>query len=155
VNALKAPAALALIAALLGGCGGDGDRAKVEDTIHDALNNLDPAQRTAFPVGAGPPRVKKDSCKSTPKTTGPDQSSAADSRARPAASQGARTAPTSKAPRVLVVRRQIRAHPVPCARRSGRQRQDLLGNAPATASSSTRNSNDLPRRPQATKALVR
>jgi hypothetical protein len=67
VNALKAPAALALIAVLLAGCGGGGDRAKVEDTIQNALNNLDPAQRTAFPIGAGPPRVKQDSCKSTQK----------------------------------------------------------------------------------------
>jgi hypothetical protein len=57
------PAALALTVMLVAGCGGGGHRAKVEDTLQDSLNTLDPALRTAFPVGAGPPRVKENSCR--------------------------------------------------------------------------------------------
>ena len=58
-------AALALAAMLLTGCGGSGHRAKVEDTLQNSLNNLDPVVRMALPVGAGPPRVKENSCKRT------------------------------------------------------------------------------------------
>jgi hypothetical protein len=65
VDALRALAALALIAVLLVGCGGGDHRATVEDTVQNSLNNLDPTLRIAFPVGAGPPRVKENSCKKT------------------------------------------------------------------------------------------
>jgi len=58
-------AALALAATLLTGCGGSDHRAKVEDTLQNSLNNLDPVVRMALPVGAGPPRVKENSCKRT------------------------------------------------------------------------------------------
>ena len=58
-------AALALTAMLLAGCGGGDHRAKVEDTLKNSLNNLDPVVRMALPVGAGPPRVKENSCKRT------------------------------------------------------------------------------------------
>jgi hypothetical protein len=55
------------------------------------------------------------------------------------------------APRVLVVPRQIRAHPIPCARGSERQRPDRLDNGRTTA----RNSDHRRRRLEAAKALVR
>jgi hypothetical protein len=58
-------AALALAAMLLAGCGGGGHRPKIEDTLQNSLNNLDPVVRMALPVGAGPPRVKENSCKRT------------------------------------------------------------------------------------------
>lgn len=58
------PAALALTAILLvAGCGGGDHSAKVEDTLQSSLNNLDPELRQAFPIGAGPPRVKANSCR--------------------------------------------------------------------------------------------
>jgi hypothetical protein len=58
-------AALALTVAVLGGCGGGGGdhSAKVEDALRSYLNTLDPLQREAFPIGAGPPRVKENSCR--------------------------------------------------------------------------------------------
>ena len=66
VATLKGPAALALTAMVLAGCGGDDHRGTVEDTLQDSLNHLDPAMRGAFPVGAGPPRVEPNSCKRIP-----------------------------------------------------------------------------------------
>jgi hypothetical protein len=56
-------AALALTAMLLAGCGGGAGRPKVAATLQHYLNTLGPEQRSAFPVGAGPPRVKENSCK--------------------------------------------------------------------------------------------
>jgi hypothetical protein len=48
---------------LSAGCGGGGHHTTVEETLQNALNHLSPQQRSAFPIGAGPPRVKKNSCK--------------------------------------------------------------------------------------------
>jgi hypothetical protein len=65
------PAALALTAMLLAGCGGGHHRAQVEDTTQNSLNHLDPTLRAFFPVGAGPPRVKANSCKKIAQPTPP------------------------------------------------------------------------------------
>jgi hypothetical protein len=64
--------AVALTAALAA-CGGGGsdDRAKVEASLRDYLSTLDPqacvgsrfCQQGVFPLGAGPPRVRENSCK--------------------------------------------------------------------------------------------
>lgn len=62
VYSVLLPAALALTAILIVGCGED-HRSTVEDTVQNSLNNLDPPQRAAFPIGAGPPRVKENSCR--------------------------------------------------------------------------------------------
>ena len=64
-------AALALAAMLLTGCGGSDDPAKVEASLLHYLSTLDPeaclnsrvCRQGAFPVGAGPPRVRENSCK--------------------------------------------------------------------------------------------
>jgi len=55
-------AALALATMLLTGCGGSDDRTKVEASLHDYLSTIDP-RASAFPVGAGVPRVAENSCK--------------------------------------------------------------------------------------------
>jgi hypothetical protein len=62
---------------------------------------------------------------------------------------------TSAAAALVVVRGHVRTCPIPCIGRSERQRSDRLGNARATARAQTRNSNRLPRRSEAAKALVR
>jgi len=61
-----------LIGLLFAGCAGGGTTpAKVEDTIQNSLNHLDPTLRAFFPVGAGPPRVKANSCKKIAQPTPP------------------------------------------------------------------------------------
>lgn len=54
--------ALALTAMLLAGCGGGNDPAKVEADLRQYMSGLSPEQ-APFPIGAGPPRVRNDSCK--------------------------------------------------------------------------------------------
>jgi hypothetical protein len=63
-------AALALTA-VLAACGGGGsdDRAKVEASLQDYLNTIDPRQEGVFPIGAGAPQVRENSCKNL--QTGP------------------------------------------------------------------------------------
>jgi hypothetical protein len=67
-------AALALIAMVLTACGGGGadDGAKVEASLQHYLSTLNPEQSLGpqtrpavgvFPIGAGPPRVRENSCK--------------------------------------------------------------------------------------------
>ena len=64
-------AALALAAVLLTGCGGSDDRAKVEASLQHYLSTPYPqgcldsrlCQEGVFPVGAGAPQVKENSCK--------------------------------------------------------------------------------------------
>ena len=62
-------AALALAAVLLTGCGGSDDRAKVEASLRHylihphACINYRFCPEGAFPVGAGAPQVKENSCK--------------------------------------------------------------------------------------------
>ena len=64
-------AALALAAMMLTGCGGRDDRAKVEASLRHYLRTLDPeaclnsrfCQQGVFPLGAGVPQVKENSCK--------------------------------------------------------------------------------------------
>src|SRR5262245_52294580 len=61
--------ALAVTAMLLAGCGGGGggdDPAEVEANLRHYLSTLDPMQ-SGFPVGAGRPRVKENSCTRIPK----------------------------------------------------------------------------------------
>jgi hypothetical protein len=53
---------LGLTAVLLAGCGGGGDRAKVEASLHDYLVSLVP-EDGPFPIGAGTARVKENGCK--------------------------------------------------------------------------------------------
>jgi hypothetical protein len=54
---------LALAAVLSAGCGGGGgDHAKVEASLHRYLVSLVPGD-APFPVGAGTPRVRENSCK--------------------------------------------------------------------------------------------
>jgi hypothetical protein len=68
------PTALALTAMVLTACGGGGadDGAKVEASLQHYLSTLDPEQSLGpqtrpavgvFPIGAGPPRVRENSCK--------------------------------------------------------------------------------------------
>ena len=65
------PAALALAAILLTGCGGSDPHTKVEASLRDYLSTIDPraclesgfCPKGAFPVGAGVPRVRENSCK--------------------------------------------------------------------------------------------
>jgi hypothetical protein len=64
-------AALGLAAMLLTGCGGSDDRAKIEASLRDYLSTPYPQEclnsgfcpQGAFPVGAGAPQVKENSCK--------------------------------------------------------------------------------------------
>ena len=64
-------AALALAAMLLTGCGGSDDRANVEASLRHYLSTLDPegclnsrfCLEGVFPLGAGVPQVKENSCK--------------------------------------------------------------------------------------------
>lgn len=76
-------AALALTA-VLAACGGGGsdNRAKVEASLQDYLSTLDPqaclnsrfCRQGLFPLGAGPPQVRENSCKKI--RTGPEGLSA-------------------------------------------------------------------------------
>jgi hypothetical protein len=68
VNALKAPAALALIAVLLAACGSADNGAKVEASLRHYINGMHP-EEGAFPTDAGPPRVRDKSCKDRDVTT--------------------------------------------------------------------------------------
>lgn len=53
---------VAVVAVLFAGCGGGGvDGAKVESSLRQYISTLTPPG-APFPVGAGPPRVKQDSC---------------------------------------------------------------------------------------------
>jgi hypothetical protein len=74
VGLVLLPAALALSAMVLTACGGGGadDGAKVEASLQHYLSTLDPEQSLGpqtrpavgvFPIGAGPPRVRENSCK--------------------------------------------------------------------------------------------
>jgi hypothetical protein len=63
---------LALIAVLLAGCGGSGDdRAKVEASLRNYLSTIAPQAclgsrlcgEGVFPIGAGSPQVRENSCK--------------------------------------------------------------------------------------------
>ena len=68
MNALKAPAALALIAVMSAGCGGGrATPAKVEAGLRDYISGMHPGG--PFPVGAGPPRLEHNSCKDRHVTT--------------------------------------------------------------------------------------
>jgi hypothetical protein len=66
-------AALALTAMLLTACGGSDPRTKVEASLQHYLSTIDPqaclnstfCPQGAFPVGAGVPRVRENSCKKT------------------------------------------------------------------------------------------
>jgi hypothetical protein len=63
VDALKRPAALALAAMLLAACGGGGDNpTKVAAKLQGYMDTLRPVP-SGFPLGAGPPHVKKKGCK--------------------------------------------------------------------------------------------
>jgi hypothetical protein len=63
VRRVTVAATLALAAVLLAGCGGGADdHGKVEAGMHRYLVSLVP-DRSPFPVGAGTPRVKDNSCK--------------------------------------------------------------------------------------------
>jgi hypothetical protein len=68
VDALKAPAALALTAVLLTACGGADDRTKVEAGLRHYISTLVP-EDGALPIGGGPPRVKNNGCKDGHVTT--------------------------------------------------------------------------------------
>jgi hypothetical protein len=65
------PAALALTAMLLTACGGGDERTKVEASLRHYLSTLDPqacltsgfCPQGVFPLGAGVPRVRENSCK--------------------------------------------------------------------------------------------
>jgi hypothetical protein len=71
VGLVVLPAALALTAVLLTACGGGDERTKVEASLRDYLSTPYPPEclnsgfcpQGAFPVGAGPPRVRENSCK--------------------------------------------------------------------------------------------
>lgn len=71
VGLVLLPAALALTAMLLTGCGGSDDRAEVEAGLRYYLSTLDPeaclnsryCEQGVFPLGAGVPQVKENSCK--------------------------------------------------------------------------------------------
>ena len=64
MDSLRRPAALALTAMLLSACGGGGDDpAKVADKVQHYLDGSRPNTPGGFPVGAGPPHVKKKGCK--------------------------------------------------------------------------------------------
>jgi hypothetical protein len=63
-------AGLALTAVLLAGCGGGGgdDQAKVEASLRHFISGM-PPEGGAFPIGAGPPRVRDNGCKDRHVTT--------------------------------------------------------------------------------------
>jgi predicted small secreted protein len=65
LKVLKTPAALALTALLLTACGGGGgggdDRATVGASLRHYFSTIHP-EDSSFPTGAGPPRVKDNSC---------------------------------------------------------------------------------------------
>jgi hypothetical protein len=66
----KASAALSLTVVLLAACGGGGDaRTKVAANLQQYLDTVAPRHLRpgGFPVGAGPPRVKKYGCKKLPR----------------------------------------------------------------------------------------
>lgn len=73
VGLVVLPAALALTATLLTACGGSDPRTKVEASLRHYLSTIDPkaclnsafCPQGAFPVGAGAPRVRENSCKKT------------------------------------------------------------------------------------------
>jgi hypothetical protein len=66
VDALKAPGALALTAVLLTACGGGrDDRTKAEASLRQYVTTVVPEQ-SGFPLGAGVPRVRENSCKKIP-----------------------------------------------------------------------------------------
>ena len=69
MDALKAPAALALTAVLLTACGAADDRVKVEASLGHYIAGLSPNLPEPFPIGAGPPRVQDKSCKDRHVTT--------------------------------------------------------------------------------------
>jgi hypothetical protein len=52
---------LVLAVGLLAGCGGGNDRAKVEASLRQYISGFSPDQGP-FPIGAGPPRVRNNSC---------------------------------------------------------------------------------------------
>jgi hypothetical protein len=62
VRLVMAAAMVALTVVLFAGCGGGGgDRARVEANLQDYLVSLVPRD-SAFPIGAGAPRVKDNGC---------------------------------------------------------------------------------------------
>jgi hypothetical protein len=63
---------LSLVAVLFAACGGGDDRAKVEASLRHYLDTLVP-EESAFPIGAGPPRVTDNSCKDVHVKTGNGQ----------------------------------------------------------------------------------
>ena len=72
VGLVLLPAALALTAILLTACGGGDDRTKVEASLGHYLSTIDPEPCTVnfrfcpqgvFPLGAGVPQVRENSCK--------------------------------------------------------------------------------------------
>jgi hypothetical protein len=70
--------ALTFSAVVLTACGGGADRTKVETSLQHYLNTLDPeaclnsrfCQQGLFPLGAGVPQVRENSCKKI--RTGPE-----------------------------------------------------------------------------------
>ena len=62
VGLVVLPAALALTAMLLTGCGGSDPRTKVEASLQQYVGSFHP-EDAPFPIGAGPPRLQDKSCK--------------------------------------------------------------------------------------------
>lgn len=63
--------------------------------------------------------------------------------------------PTSAECAVVVVRRHVRARPLPCARRRERGRPDRVGVTRATPRAEAGNGNRVSGRPESAEALVR
>jgi len=71
VDGLRGSIALALTVMLLSACGGSNDRTKVEAGLRDYLGTIGPQAclgfrlcgQGAFPIGAGAPHVRENSCK--------------------------------------------------------------------------------------------
>jgi hypothetical protein len=61
VRLVMVAAIVALTAVLFAGCGGGGDRARVEANLQHYLVSLVPRD-SAFPIGAGAPRVEDNGC---------------------------------------------------------------------------------------------
>jgi hypothetical protein len=59
---------LALVTLLSAGCGSADSSAKVEASLRQYISGL-PPQEGAFPIDAGPPRVRKNGCKDRHVTT--------------------------------------------------------------------------------------